>query len=86
MNLYLDDSGTRNPDRVPGQVPKHGYDWFGIGGVMLRDKDEDVFRAAHAAYARNGRSLVRFTRRKFVRRWTDSVGCARCLPTSTRSS
>lgn len=48
LNLYLDDSGTRNPDRSPGQRPGHGHDWFGIGGIMLRDEDEDGFRAAHA--------------------------------------
>lgn len=49
INLYLDDSGTRNPDRSPAQVSGHGHDWFGIGGVMLREEDEDSWRAAHAA-------------------------------------
>jgi hypothetical protein len=49
MHLYLDDSGTRHPDRDPGQKPAHKYDWFGIGGVVLRESDEDAVRAKHAA-------------------------------------
>jgi hypothetical protein len=50
VNLYLDDSGTRNPDRNPAEaLPAHGHDWFGIGGVMIREADEEAFRAEHAA-------------------------------------
>lgn len=49
FNLYLDDSGTRHPDHDPGREPAHGHDWFGMGGVMLRDADEDVIRQRHAA-------------------------------------
>lgn len=50
LNLYLDDSGTRNPDRNPrDSVPGHGHDWFALGGVMIREQDEAAFRADHAA-------------------------------------
>jgi hypothetical protein len=50
LNLYLDDSGTRNPDRNPGDaLPNHGHDWFGIGGVLIREADEEAFRTDHAA-------------------------------------
>lgn len=49
MCLYLDDSGTRHPDRN-GTLPAHGHDWFGIGGVLLREADEDAVRTKHAAF------------------------------------
>jgi len=50
LNLYLDDSGTRNPDRHPSeQLPEHGHDWFGLGGILIREADEDKLRAAHEA-------------------------------------
>lgn len=48
MCLYLDDSGTRHPDRA-GALPSHGHDWFGMGGVLVRQADEDGLRARHAA-------------------------------------
>ena len=36
--LYLDDSGTRHPDRI-GQVEERRYDWFALGGVIVNDED-----------------------------------------------
>lgn len=50
MHLYADDSGTRHPDRHPGRVPAHGYDWFSLGGVVIREHDELAARQAHAAF------------------------------------
>ena len=47
MHFYMDDSGTRNPDRHPGRVPAHGYDWFALGGVLIREDDEMPARAAY---------------------------------------
>lgn len=49
MCLYLDDSGTRNPDRNPGdKLGHHGHDWFALGGVIVRnDEDEADIRRAH---------------------------------------
>lgn len=47
LNLYLDDSGTRHPDHA-STLPAHNRDWFGLGGVLLRERDEDAVRAAHA--------------------------------------
>ena len=48
MHFYMDDSGTRNPDRHPGRVPAHGYDWFALGGVLLKEEDEETVRAARS--------------------------------------
>ena len=46
MHFYMDDSGTRNPDRHPGRTPAHGYDWFALGGVLIKQEDEESARAA----------------------------------------
>src|SRR4051812_46653521 len=50
LNFYLDDSGTRHPSHDPGKRPEHGYDWFALGGVMVRDEDEMEARRLHAAF------------------------------------
>lgn len=47
LNFYIDDSGTRHPTRNPGKRPAHGYDWFALGGVLVRSDDEEQARALH---------------------------------------
>lgn len=49
--FYMDDSGTRHPDR-PGQQACHGNDWFALGGILIDEEDKaeaegqiDSFRA-----------------------------------------
>lgn len=54
-HFYLDDSGTRNPDHDPGRRPAHGHDWFALGGVMIRQEDEQQARDAHAAFKESWR-------------------------------
>lgn len=44
--LYLDDSGTRNPDKLT-TLPAHGYDWFGLGGILIEEAVESNFKDAH---------------------------------------
>jgi len=41
VQLYLDDSGTRNPDRKPGKRAAHGHDWFSLGGILVAE-DADI--------------------------------------------
>lgn len=50
LNLYIDDSGTRNPDKKPGRQPAHGYDWFALGGFVIKAEDEGTARQFHAAF------------------------------------
>lgn len=50
MNFYMDDSGTRHPDRKPGRIPAHGHDWFGLGGILIKEKDEDDARDLCCAF------------------------------------
>lgn len=49
--LYLDDTGTRNPDweLMDPPVPR---DAFGIGGVLIREEDKDAAKASHAAFCK----------------------------------
>lgn len=48
FNLYVDDSGTRHPDRV--LVEAHKGDWFALGGVLLKADDEVEARQLHQAF------------------------------------
>lgn len=50
MHLYLDDSGTRHPDHQPGRTPKHGYDYFALGGILIKESDEPLARQLHSDF------------------------------------
>jgi hypothetical protein len=52
MCLYLDDSGTRNPDR---RAPKQFMyrDWFALGGYLAKEEDEGAIRTAHANFCKH---------------------------------
>lgn len=52
LNFYLDDSGTRHPDRDPGKRASHGYDWFAFGGILVNDEDETMAREMHAEFCK----------------------------------
>src|SRR5258705_156767 len=46
MCLYLDDSGTRNPDRkLPEELMFR--DWFTLGGYISKEEEEALIRTAH---------------------------------------
>lgn len=50
LNFYLDDSGTRHPDHDPGKRAAHGYDWFALGGILVKEEDEDTARKLHKQF------------------------------------
>jgi hypothetical protein len=50
MHLYLDDSGTRNLNHTPATLPAHGYDWFALGGVLLKQEEETIVRQQHLEF------------------------------------
>lgn len=52
LNLYLDDSGTRHPDKKPGRSPAHGYDWFGMGGVLIDQFAEEREKKRHDEFCK----------------------------------
>lgn len=41
--FYVDDSGTRQPDKK-STAPSHGCDWFALGGVLIAEDNEDRAR------------------------------------------
>jgi hypothetical protein len=49
MCLYLDDSGTRNPDR---KIPERFMfrDWFTLGGYTMNEEDEGDVETAHGVF------------------------------------
>lgn len=39
LHLYIDETGSRRPDRKPNeQPPKH--DFFAMGGLLINEEDE----------------------------------------------
>jgi hypothetical protein len=50
LNFYMDDSGARHPDHKPGKRASHGYDWFSLGGILVKEDDEPKARRLHAAF------------------------------------
>ena len=52
LNFYMDDLGTRHPDHDPGKRARHNFDWFALGGVLIKDKDEPIAREMHLAFCR----------------------------------
>jgi hypothetical protein len=50
VNFYMDDSGTRHPDHNPGKRAAHGYDWFALGGVLVKNDDEAQARDLYAEF------------------------------------
>jgi hypothetical protein len=44
VSFYMDDSGTRHPDHNPGRRAAHGYDWFALGGILVKGEDEAEVR------------------------------------------
>jgi len=50
VHFYMDDSGTRDPDRKQTPFdPKHP-DHFSLGGVLILEEDEGTVRASHAQF------------------------------------
>jgi hypothetical protein len=52
VNFYMDDSGTRHPDHDPGKRAAHAYDWFALGGVLVKGSDEPLAREMHNDFCR----------------------------------
>lgn len=50
LQFYMDDSGTRHPDRKPGKKAAHGRDWFALGGILVKESDEHVARGLYEKF------------------------------------
>ncbi|MCI0542731.1 DUF3800 domain-containing protein, partial [bacterium] len=50
--LYIDDSGTRFPDKADYLVRKDGMDHFALGGVLVSNKDIHHIIARHTEFCK----------------------------------
>lgn len=50
LNFYMDDSGTRAPNRKPLAYVPGVHDCFALGGVLVREEEEARVRAAHEEF------------------------------------
>jgi hypothetical protein len=48
MNFYMDDSGTRRPDRAPTPCDPSSPNFFALGGILVNSEQEEEIRRAHA--------------------------------------
>lgn len=48
-HFYMDDSGSRDPDRARG-IDSKGPDWFALGGLLIDAEDESAAKEAISAF------------------------------------
>jgi hypothetical protein len=51
LNFYMDDSGTRTPNRKPMPFDATTKDFFALGGVLINEKDEAHSRKLYSDFA-----------------------------------
>jgi hypothetical protein len=49
LHLYIDETGSRHPDKATAAA-KHGFDWFGLGGLLIREEDETTAKTKLASF------------------------------------
>lgn len=47
LNFYMDDSGTRAPNRRPLAYDPSRHEFFALGGVLVKEEDEGLVRGAY---------------------------------------
>lgn len=52
LNFYMDDSGTRKPNRKPVAFDPSRPDAFALGGVLVREEDEGAARVAYDEFCK----------------------------------
>lgn len=52
LHLYIDDSGSRDPDHVAPEKRRDGMDCFALGGILINEEDVDVLYEAYKAFCR----------------------------------
>jgi Protein of unknown function (DUF3800) len=48
--LFIDDTGSRDPDRVPDLTRDDGMNCFALGGILVNAEDIDAVKMAHSAF------------------------------------
>ncbi|MGH8763760.1 MAG: DUF3800 domain-containing protein [Nitrosospira sp.] len=49
LNFYMDDSGTRQPDKSKSKQERN-FDWFALGGILIAENDEEQARREYASF------------------------------------
>jgi hypothetical protein len=49
FHLYIDETGSRHPDKE-ASTAKHGFDWFGLGGLLITQEDEATAKSKLATF------------------------------------
>ncbi|TCQ14334.1 DUF3800 domain-containing protein [Rhizobium sp. PP-CC-3G-465] len=53
-HLFIDDTGSRDPDHRPLETRRDRMDCFGLGGFLIKEEDVESLKEAYAAFcARN---------------------------------
>lgn len=50
--LYIDDSGSRFPDKVDTECRQDGMDHFALGGILVAEEDKPVVQNAYKEFCR----------------------------------
>lgn len=50
LNFYMDDSGTRTPNRKPLRYDPGARDFFALGGVLINEEDEAAARKLYTDF------------------------------------
>lgn len=51
--LYIDDSGSRFPDREDSECRHDGMDHFALGGILVAEEDKDALKDAYKEFCTN---------------------------------
>ena len=50
--LYIDDTGTRFPDKEPVIIRRDGMDCFALGGVLIKESDKEFIKEAYFSFCK----------------------------------
>jgi hypothetical protein len=50
LNFYMDDSGTRTPNRKPLIYNKNTREFFALGGILINEEDEALARKLYSEF------------------------------------
>lgn len=50
LHLFIDDTGSRDPDHVQREQRRDKMDCFGLGGILIKEEDVDGLKREHASF------------------------------------
>lgn len=49
-HLFIDDTGSRDPDHIQPEQRRDGMDCFGLGGFLIKEEDVDELKRRHSVF------------------------------------